>query len=168
MATEIERRSIWEAMLEADYQKRYWHAKAASFIRLDRMLQIILAVLSSAAVLSALGDLKLLAAWKWLSAITAIIATALPFMNYTRRSVTMTDLGSKWHALEIEYSSMWRAIDKGGFREKVFKELKAQEVEIGKMVADLPMDDKRLQSECYKQVLISRESNDDLVGNSSN
>lgn len=156
MATDIERNAIWEAMLEADYQKRYWSAKAASFIRLDRILQILLAVLSSAAVLSALGDLKLLDVWKWLSAITAIIATALPFMNYTRRSVAMTDIGAKWHSLEIEYSSMWRAIDRDGFHENRFKELKAQEVEIGKAIADLPLDDKQLQSECYKQVLISK------------
>lgn len=156
MVADIERSALWEAMLEADYQKRYWNAKAASFIRFDRKLQILLAVLSSSAVLSALGDLKLLDVWKWLSAITAIIAAALPFMNYTRRSVAMTDVGAKWHLLEIEYSSMWRTIDRDGFHEDRFKELRAQEVEIGKATVDLPIDDKTLQDECYRQVLISK------------
>lgn len=156
MATEIERRALWDAMLESDYQRRYWYSKAAAFIRVDRYLQIGLAVLSSAAVLSALGDLKLLDVWKWLSAITAVIATALPFMNYTRRSVVMTEVASKWHALEIEYSSLWRTIDRDGFLEQRFKDLQAQQVEIGKATTDLPMGDKRLQQECYEQVLIAR------------
>lgn len=163
MATDIERNALWEAMLEADYQKRYWHAKAASFVRLDRRLQILLAVLSSAAVLSALGDLKLLDTWKWLSAITAITATAMPFLNYTRRSVAMADIGAKWHLLEIEYASMWRAIDRNGFDESRFKELAAQEVEIGKATADLPRDDKALQAECFEQVLISKGMRNGLV-----
>jgi len=156
MTTDSERYFVWEAMLEADYQKRYWNAKAASFIRLDRLFQILIAVFSSAAVLSALGDLKLLEIWKLLSTLTAITATTLPFMNYTRRSVVMTDISAKWHLLEIEYSSMWRVIDKEGFHEFKFKELKAQEVEIGKATADLPKDDMKLQKECYKQVLISK------------
>lgn len=156
VATDSERKALWEAMLEADYQKRYWHAKASAFIRIDRVLQIVLAVLSSAAMLSALGDLKLLELWKWLSAATAIVATALPFMNYTRRSVAMTDVASKWHELEVEYSSMWRAIEKHGFLEQRFKELSAKEVEIGKATTDLPIDDKRLQDECYRQVRISK------------
>jgi hypothetical protein len=163
MATDTERKSVWEAMLEADFQKRYWSAKAASFIRIDRTLQILLAVLSSAAVLSALGDLKLLEVWKWLSAFTAIIATTLPFMSYTRRSVAMVDVGAKWHLLEIEYSSMWRTLDKDGFHESKFKELKAQEVEIGKATADLPTDDRKLQNDCYSQVLISKGLGNDLV-----
>ena len=163
MATDTERNSVWEAMLEADYQKRYWNAKAASFVRLDRILQILLAVLSSAAVLTALGDLKLLEAWKWLSAFTAIIATTLPFMNYTRRSVAMVDIGAKWHLLEIEYSSLWRTLDRDGFHENKFKELKAQEIEIGKTAVDLPSDDKKLQDACYKQVLISKGLRNDMV-----
>jgi hypothetical protein len=156
MATETERRAVWDSMLEADYQRRYWHTKAAAYIQVDRILQIVLAVLSSAAVLSALGDLKMLDVWKWLSAATAIIATILPFMNYTRRSVAMIDISSKWHALEIEYSSMWRTIDKEEFSERQFKELKAQEIEIGKTTTDLPMDDRKIQSKCYKQVLVAK------------
>lgn len=163
MTTQADRKALWDALLEADYQRRYWHSKAAAFIQVDRVMQIFLAVLSSAAVLSALGDLKLLVLWKWLSAATAIVATVLPFMNYTRRSVAMTEVGSKWHELEIEYSSMWRTIEKDGFCEQRFKELKAKEVDIGKATAELPTDDKKLQKECYKQVLISRGVQNDIT-----
>ncbi len=165
MATEIERSEVWNAMLEADYQKRYWHAKAASFVCIDRRLQIFLAILSSAAVLSTLDDLELQDAWKWLSAITAVIATALPFMNYTRRSVAMTDIGAKWHWLELEYSSIWRTIDSDGFHESRFKELKSNEIEIGKLITDLPKDDKKLQDKCYRQVLISKGVKNELHTN---
>jgi hypothetical protein len=156
MATTTERTAVWDAMLEADYQKRYWHAKAATFVEIDRWSQIALSILSSATVLSALGDLKLLEVWKWLSALTAIVATSLPFMNFTRRSIAMIDIGAKWHTLEIEYSSMWREIDKSEFSDEEFKRLKEQEVEIGRSTSDLPTDDKKLQKECYTQVLISR------------
>lgn len=165
MATEIERHDVWEAMLEADYQKRYWHAKAASFVRVDRRLQILLAIFSSAAVLSTLDALEMQNIWTYLSGITAIIATALPFLNYTRYSVSMTDISSKWHRLEIEYSSIWRTIDKDGFDENRFKELKSQEIEIGKLTTDLPRDDKKLQEECYRQVLISKGVKNDLDAN---
>lgn len=164
MITDTERNEVWEAMLEADYQKRYWNANAAAFIQVDRRLQILLAVLSSAAVLSAFDDLNLLGLWKLLSTITAIVATTLPFMNYTRRSVAMTEIAAKWHHLEIEYSSIWRSLDKDIFDESKFKELRAQEVEIGKAISDFPIHDKKLQHDCYRQVLISRGIQDDMVG----
>lgn len=156
MATEAERKAIWDSLLESDFQKRYWHAKAGSFVKIDRRLQIFLAILSSAAVLTALDDLEMQYVWKWLSAATAIVATALPFLNFTRRSVAMTDIASKWHALEVEYSAMWRSIDRHGFSEQRFKELQTQEVEIGKAISELPTDDKKLQSKCYEQVFIAR------------
>jgi hypothetical protein len=154
--TNTERSAVWDSMLEADYQKRYWHTKAGSYLRKDRWLQCALAVLSSAAVLSALGEYQLPDLWKLLSFITALFATALPFVNLTRRAISMTDVASRWHLLEVEYSSMWRKVDKGDFSEERFKDLKAQEVEIGKMTSDLPFDDKKTQKSCFEQVLIAR------------
>lgn len=156
MATNAERAAVWDSMLEAEYQKQYWYAKAASYVEADRWCQIALAFLSSAAFLTALGDLKLIDWWKWFSFVTAMLATALPFLNLTRRSVNMTDVGAKWHALEIEYSSMWRKIDNGTYSEQKFKELQSQEVEIAKTTSELPTDDKKLQAKCYQQVFTSR------------
>lgn len=143
-------------MLESEYQRRYWHSKGAQLSKRERFLQITLAVLSSSAVLSALGDLQQLWLWKVLSVLTAIVATILPFLNYCRLSIKMCDVSTQWHQLEVEYESMWRSIDSANFSEKKFKDFRNAGVEISKTSADLPYDDTRIQKICYEQVLIGR------------
>lgn len=156
MATSVERNAVWDAMLESEYQRRYWHSKASQFSKREHFLQVSLAVLSSSAVLTALGDLQQLWLWKVLSAFTAIVATTQPFLNYTRLSIKMFNAGTQWHQLELEYESMWRSIDNGNYSEKKFKELRNKGVEIYNTAADLPFDDNKIQKACYEQVLIGR------------
>lgn len=107
-------------------------------------------------MLTALGDLRQLWVWKALSFSTAAVATALPFLNYTRESIKMCTVSSQWHQLEVEFESLWRAVENGSFSEKRLKELRNRTVEISANSADLPFDDERLQTECYGQVLIAR------------
>ena len=156
MTTPSERAAVWDAMLESEYQRRYWLSKAAQFSRRERSLQVSLAVLSSSAVLSALGDLQQLWLWKALSALTAIVATVQPFLNYTRLSIKMGDVGAQWHQMEVEYESMWRFIDSNNFSEDKFMELQNRGVDISKASVDLPFDDKALQQSSYDHVLIER------------
>ena len=156
MTTPLERVAVWDAMLESEYQRRYWHSKAAQFSKRERFLQIALAVLSSSAVLSALGEMEQLWLWKVLSALTAIVATVQPFLNYTRLSTKMSDVGAQWHQLEIEYESMWRFIDNNHYSEDNFMVLQNKSVEISNASADLPFDDTALQQSCYNYVLIGR------------
>jgi hypothetical protein len=162
MFTKTERASVWEAWLDSEYQKRYWHAKAAQFSNRERKLQIWLAILSSSALLSILGDLSQLWIWKILSFLTALLATIQPFLNYTRDSHKMHDIGSQWHQLEIEFEAIWRSSENNVFSEKKFKELKNQTVEISKKATELPWNDQILQHECQNAVLRSRGLKNDL------
>lgn len=156
MVTPSDRSAVWDAWLECEYQRRYWYSKAAQFSKRERRLQIGLALLSSSAVLSALGDIQQLWLWKVLSFLTATVATIQPFLNYTRESVKMCDVGSQWHQLEVELESMWRAVENGSFSENRVKEFRNKTVEISKGSADLPFDDQDLQIKCYDEVLSAR------------
>lgn len=162
MFTASERLAAWEALLDSDYQKRYWHAKATQFSSRERHLQIGLAVLSSSALLSLLGDMEQLWVWKILSFLTALIATTQPFLNYTRDSQKMYDIGSQWHQLEIEFESIWRNSDSAVFSEKKFKELRNKTVEISKKASEFPWDDKKLHIACQHLVLKSRGLKNEL------
>lgn len=156
MVTSSEREAVWDAMLESEYQRRYWGAKASQFSTRERGLQIGLALLSSSALLSILGDMQQLWLWKILSALTAVVACIQPFLDYTRRSTKMCEAGARWHQLEIEYEAMWRAILGQLFSEQTFKELRNTGVAISTASADLPFGDKKLQQITYEQVLIGR------------
>lgn len=156
MVTPSDRTAVWDAWLECEYQRRFWHSKAGQFSKKERSLQIGLALLSSSAVLSALGDLQQLWVWKVLSFLTAAVATVQPFLNYTRQSIKMYDVGFQWHLLEVEFEAMWRAVENGSFSEAELKDLRRRSVDISKSAADLPFDDPTLQKQCQDQVLISR------------
>ena len=165
MTNHKNRSALWDALLDADYQKRYWHLKANKFTYWDRRLQILLAISSSAAVLTALSDLKWIMLWKFLSFITALIAIALPFFNLSRRSIEMSSISSLYHELEIAYDSLWRKFDESSLSDNkfdgLFNELKVKELEIGKKIYDLTNDDKKLQLLCYNQVVQSRRQEND-------
>lgn len=153
MVTSSEREAVWDAMLESEYQRRYWGAKASQFSTRERGLQIGLAALSSSALLSLLGDMQQLWIWKVLSGLTAIVACVQPFLDYTRRSTRMCETAARWHQLEVEYEAMWRAIVGHAFSEQAFKELRIKGVEISTASADLPFGDTKIQQVTYEQVL---------------
>ena len=156
MTSSITRKIVWNSLLDADYQKRYWQLKSNKFASLDRILQIILAISSSAGLLTAFADFRMMLCWKVLSTITAILAVALPFCNLSRRSIDMAQVANLWHELELEYDELWRSLDVGNFHDGNYTKVKQKELEIGKKVFDLPFNDKKIQKICFKQVLDSR------------
>lgn len=153
MVSSSEREAVWDAMLESEYQRGYWGAKASQFSRRERAIQIGLAVLCSSALLSLLTDMQQLWIWKVLSGLTAIVACVQPFLDYTRRSIKMCEAAARWHQLEVEYEAMWRAIAGHEFSEQAFKELRTKGVEISTASADLPFDDTKIQRVIYTQIL---------------
>lgn len=156
MPSPTERAAVWDAMLESEYQRRYWHEKSAQFQQREKFLQILLAVLSSSALLTALSDLQQLWIWKSLSLLTAILATIQPFLSYSAQATKMCDISSRWHQLEIEYEAIWRAIDNSAFPEDQFKQLRNAGVDVSNRSSDLPHDDIKIQESCYQRVLTER------------
>jgi hypothetical protein len=150
------RKALWESLLEADYNKRYWQSKANDYAFRDRVLQIMLAISSSAALFTLLSEFGGVQVWKVLSFITAIIAVAMPFLNLCRRSLEMKEVSNLWHELELGYDQLWRTCDLANYSNTQFQKLKNRELGIGKKIFDLPINDKKLQEVCYEQVLVSR------------
>lgn len=150
------RKALWEALLDADYNKKYWQCKANDYAFKDRTLQIMLAISSSAALFTLLSELGGAQVWKILSFITAIIAVAMPFFNLCRRSLEMKEVSNLWHELELAYDQLWRTCDQANYSDNEFQKFKNRELDIGKKIFDLPLNDKKLQELCYEQVLVSR------------
>lgn len=150
------RTAVWNALLDAEYQRRYWHLKSAQVAKRERFIQIGLAILSSSALLTALGEIQQLWLWKVLSALTAIVATVQPFLAYSRQSIQMRDISAQWHKQEIDYDTLWLTVDHSAIDEGKFKALRDAEVEIFKTAVELPADDVAIQNSCFQQVLLSR------------
>ena len=124
MANHSHRTAIWDAWLECEYQRRYWHAKASEYAKRELRIQIVLAVLTSSALLSILIDVKQLLLWKILSSIIAIISVAQPFLNYTKLSNRMFDACYQWHQLEMDFELMWHQYEINSFNINGFINLK--------------------------------------------
>ncbi|MFZ0959823.1 MAG: hypothetical protein WAO35_02880 [Terriglobia bacterium] len=148
---------LWESMLDADMNARYWGRLARRYQRKEMGLKILLAATSSATVAGwALwkGAPQL---WQALSGFSALVAVALPILNYSQRIETMADLRAKWMHLRVEYDSLWaewtskRRAEPG----RAFELLKGREVEFSKIEATLPRD-RKLIRDCQQEVRRSR------------
>ena len=101
------RKTIWESLLDAEMNLRYWKEKTAIFCSRDRLLKIALAILSSSAVAGwgLWQDYPLI--WKALSSLTAFIAIAMPFINYQKSIEIACDLCGKWSEIMNDYEHLW-------------------------------------------------------------
>ena len=149
-----ERAALWDALLEAEYQRRYWYAKSVQTFKLEKRIQIFLACSASATVVAALGESSGIA--KGLALISAVLAVAQPFLDFTRASIRMGEVSSKWHCLQVDLEAIWRGVDDRPFPRERFEELLKSPVEIEKGASELPSDDEALQNICYQQVFKGR------------
>ena len=153
MATDLERKTAWEAMLTATYNRLYWQTLAGRYHAQDTMLQIVLAVLASSAFVTLLKDLDTPIVARALSVITAALAVMHPLLKLGQSATQMAALASSWHNLEIGYDASWRETEGGKFPEKKFQQLREREAALTGKAAKLPTGKKRLHEECFEQAL---------------
>lgn len=151
------RRAIWDSMLDADMNARYWGHLARRYYNWDKYSKIFLAVMASGTVASwsIWSDLEIL--WKLLSGFSALVAITLPIINFQKQIELLSGQKREWARLKNEYENLWllSKAKNGEDISKEYKRIKARESTITKGESTLPYD-KNLLNKCYEEVLESR------------
>lgn len=145
-------------MLDAHMNALYWHALAHRFSEREKWAKIFLALAASGTVASwgIWKDVEI--AWKVLSGVAAVLAIALPILDWPTKIAKMNELKTFWRRMQHQYEFLWLQLERGqplDALEVEFKTLKQEEAQ-GKLDdPTLPSDD-ALLLECQERVLASR------------
>lgn len=103
------RRLIWDSMLSADLNQRYFRALASLYQRQDRAAKIVVAIATSAAVSGwwLWGTAGFDWVWQTFSVLAAAVAIALPIWDPARSMKTASALSASWFAVMREYELLW-------------------------------------------------------------
>lgn len=152
------RKAIWDLMLDADMNVRYWAELGRRYYKRDIRYKIFLAAMSSGTVASwgIWSEVELL--WKILSAISALVAVALPILNWPKMIQSIGNVKQKWVDIKADYEVLW--IEENSKKdqavlEEEFKKIKKREATASQQETNLPKKDKLLD-ECWEDVLKSR------------
>ena len=155
------RKVIWDSMLDADMNQRYWSYLSRRYYVRDLYSKIFLAMMSSGTVASWGLWSQFPFIWKALSSISALLAIALPLINWPKQISTMVGLKQKWTEIKSEYELLWLTFEKGkkdAAIEKDLKNIKQKETTVSQQESNLPCD-KKLLYQCRDDVLQSRGIN---------
>ena len=100
-------KAIWESMLDADMNERYWTWLSRNYFKQDRYLKIFLAVMTSGVVASwnLWADIQII--WKVWSAIAALTAIISPIMKLEKSIEHLSTTKGKWKKALGEYEILW-------------------------------------------------------------
>lgn len=150
------RTAIWESLLDAEMNVKYWGYLARRFVKRERWLKIILAITTSSTILS-------LSVWQShpsgpviLGVVNAVLAISLPFLHYSESIETMANLRGSWSQLSVEYDRLWQRAKKvDSDYENEFRLLKERTVQLSVLETRLPNDPK-LVRRCQQEVCRAR------------
>jgi hypothetical protein len=153
--------AVWDGLLTADMNVRYWNEIGYRYSRNDTWTKIFLAATSSSTVATWGFWTQISWAWKSLSALSALLAVALPILNWNRKVSAIADLHGRWIQIRNEHETLWRRMESGAVSEAeaetTFQNIrnKEAEAETHELAAILKRD-KRLVDTCYQEVLVAR------------
>ena len=151
---------LWRAMLDSDFNSRYWRGMTEKYSKRDLTLKIFLALAASGTVAgwSIWGDLPL--AWKVLSGCSAIASIASPFLAFSKKVDVAASHAGLWSDLRVRYSDLWDKFKTSGQSpsidrehdqlKKVFRDLESKEPKLR-----IPQD-KALAKRCQTEVLAAK------------
>jgi len=106
------RKDIWNDMLDADLNARYWGEQSRVAYSRDRGIRIILALTSSGGAIAGWTIWNVYPlAWQVLSAMTAVLAIASPILNYSGKAKSSTMLYCTWSDILRAYEILWHRIE---------------------------------------------------------
>lgn len=151
------RKLTWESMLDADMNVRYWGQMARKYRSRERTIMIFLAIISSGAVAGWKFWAGHPSIWHSLSGLSAVLAVALPLLDYSGNVATMVELRGKWSELSVAYDQMWAqyGANPAGPPPNEIRPLKDKEAELSKLSAALPEDQRSLKR-CQGEVRRAR------------
>jgi hypothetical protein len=148
-------KAIWESMLDADMNERYWAYLSRNYHKKDRFIKIFLAIMTSGAVASwgFWADFQIL--WKLLSAVAAIIAIISPILKLDTAIDKMSTIKGKWRKVLSDYEILWLSrMDKS--ENKIIEEYKIIREKESEIEEDNFPIKKRLISKIQDEVIKSR------------
>lgn len=151
--------AIWESLLVADMNKRYWGYMARRYQKREQVATIFLAATSSTTVTTWAVWKSIEWVWQTLSVVAAITSVGLPILNYPRQIEPMVELTAKWGVIQLSHENLWLSLNSTPDAEALeeFKKIKGQESELISTEARLPIDT-RLLRKCQREVIASRAS----------
>jgi len=162
------RKAIWNSMLTADGNFRYWKQVTLKYLRKDKYTKIFLAITSSSIIIGWIAGLiatsewwavYVSVAWKICSGGNVLVAIILPFMKYEETIKTASFLFGNWWKLKEEYEDMWRRVNDGeenGIEEQ-YKSIKTREGGLVEQEAHIP-ENEQLKNEVYQEMLVKASS----------
>lgn len=150
------RKAVWDGLLGADFNTRYWSHLIRRYSKRDKCTKIFLVAMSSSTVASwgIWDEIDLL--WKSLSAISAVTAIALPVLDWPKTISRMSDLVGKWSRIEYEYENLWLELQGDNPINKVEEEYKRIRGEVAGLDDTGLPEDVKLNEQCRNEVLESR------------
>jgi hypothetical protein len=151
------RELVWNSLLTAQMNACYWNSLALRYNDREKWLKIFLAVTASSTVAGWTIWAHYDFLWKTLSGLSAIVAVALPILDYSGQVEKMTKLASKCAQLRVGYELLWAQFDSLSPQSILDAQgkLAQQEIELSDVQAALP-DDRKLLEQCQNEVLKSR------------
>ena len=150
------RKVVWDGLLGADFNKRYWNHLIRRYSKRDKYTKIFLATMSSSTVASwgIWNEIDIL--WKALSAISAITAIALPILDWSKTISRMSDLAGTWSRIEYEYENLWLKLQNDSPINQVEDEYMRIRGEVAGLDDTGLPEDVKLNEQCRNEVLESR------------
>ena len=148
---------LWRAMLDADFNARYWRCIAEKFSRRDFALKIFLAISASGAVAGWSVWSQYPMAWKILSGAAALASIASPLLAFSKKAEVSAAHAGLWANLRVRSADLWDAFQSKGETETLQREHSrlrkiAAELEEKEPKLRIPKDE-RLACICQQAVL---------------
>jgi hypothetical protein len=155
------RKALWDSMLDADMNARYWSYLSRRYYNYDKYSKIFLALMSSGTVASWGFWNEIQWLWKGLSSISALLAIAIPIVNWPKMISNMVALKQYWTEIKIDYEMSWLELESGKPQTEVakyYKKTKEKETKTAVREANMP-NRKKLLRKCWLEVLKSKGLN---------
>jgi hypothetical protein len=151
------RQLIWNSMLTAQMNAIYWNRLACRYAERERWIKIFLAVTSSSTVAAWTFWAQHDTTWKFLSALSAVIAVILPLLDYSGRVERFNKLSTKCAQLRTGYDQLWAQIDDlaPDMIRSMQGQLATKEIDVAELQSTEPVD-RELLVHCQEEVLQSR------------
>lgn len=107
------RQLLWQSMLDADMNLRYWDEIMRRRILGEQRLRIVQMVLSSGTVAAWLFAAQLDWLWKALSCVTACLSTYLYIAGTSKPLEKLAGLKKTYSACLVDYEHLWAQVDGG-------------------------------------------------------
>jgi hypothetical protein len=151
---------LWRAMLDSDFNSRYWRCVTEKYSERDFALKIFLAVSASGTVAgwSLWSDNPL--AWKVVSGMAALASIASPLLGLGKKAEVAASHAGFWADLRVRYADLWDTYQSKGETDSLQREharLRKVFTDLEKKEAGLKIPrDQRLARKCQEDVLRSK------------